>query len=149
MTSFRLAERFGAVVLGTTSVSLLPDSEARVRTFTNIREHLAAGGRLLVTTAGVTGEDHATIQIIDADTVYTVFEWIRHDIGCRTMTVLVERDGEASVFTSTVALLPVETLTRELTAVGLRVVETVEVRTGDARYNDTVIAATLDGRDES
>ena len=149
MTSFRLRERFGSIVLGATSVSLLPDAAARIRMFVGIRAHLAPRGRALVTTVDVEGVDHAPIQFVDGDTVYTVFEWIRPDIGCRTMTILVERDGEASAFTSTVAILPVDVLVEELAAAGLRVVETIEVNTGQAHYRDTIIVATADDEDAS
>lgn len=142
MTTFELGERFGAVVLGTTSISLLPDAEARTRAFSRIREHLAPGGRVFVTTVDVAGADREPIRLRDGETDYTVFEWMRPDLGCRTMTVLVERDGAASAFTSTVAVLPVEVVVSEMTAAGLRVVETVEATTGEAHYSDTIVVAT-------
>jgi len=61
MSAFALGRRFGAVVLGTTSVSLL-DAAGRVGLYRAVRAHLAPGGRFLLSTvdaAGPAGDESA------------------------------------------------------------------------------------------
>lgn len=146
MTSFRLDEEFGVVVLGTTSISLLPDSDARLAAFAAIRAHLAPGGRLLLTTVGVNGANHEPIRISDGGSAYTVFESIDHERARRTMTV-IETDGDRTLgYTSSVAILPAATLAEELERSGFVIERTVTATTGAAHYSDTIIVASTGAR---
>lgn len=141
MTSFALDERFGAIVVGTTSISLLPDAAARRRALIRLREHLAPGGRLLITTVDVQGHAREPIRLSVGDTEYTVFEEVLPEKSSRTMTVLALTDGVARAFTSTVAIVPASSLANEIRAAGLRVVDTVDAITGESHYRDTIVVA--------
>lgn len=149
MTDFALAERFGAIVVGTTSISLLLDAEARRRALARMRQHLAPGGRLLITTVDVDGADHAPVRLQVGDTAYTVFEKVRPEAGSRTMTVLAQAGGTARAFTSTVAIVPAQTLVDEIRAAGFSIVDIVEAATGEAHYRDTLVVATTASEGDS
>jgi len=47
MCSFALPDRYDLIVLGTTSISLLPDAAARAALFRCVKAHLAPGGRFV------------------------------------------------------------------------------------------------------
>lgn len=124
MTSFSLDDEFGAIVLGTTSISLLDESE-REALYRTVRAHLADGGRLLMSTVDVDGDEGSeiTFQHPETGVDYVLCEHLDRAVGARTVTVLpasfdVDR---IDVYTSTIRMIPAARCADELTRAGLRV----------------------------
>lgn len=130
MTAFDLGREFGAVVLGTTSISLVDDA-GRAGLFRSVRDHLATAGRFLLTTvdlASSAGPDEVETEVIGPHGVgYRLIEHWPAAGTHRTVTVLpadTSGDGPVTVCTSRIRALPVALLRDELTAAGWAV-ETV------------------------
>ncbi len=145
MSRFALDRRFGAVVLGTSSVSLL-DDDGRRRLYRAVREHLAPGGRFVLSTVDVDPEEASTSAEFDLETGsgngYRIYEHWSPVEGTRTVTVFPEvvGDGPVQVCTTTIRVLPAAKLAGELASCGLRVVRTVPVRsTFERRYTDVLL----------
>ncbi len=114
MSGFAFQERFDAIVLGTTSITLLGASE-RALCFTCVRRHLADGGRFLVSVLDVAGPARDTLSELPSGTLH---ERVDPQAGRRWMTVKVDGD----VLTSAPHLLSSTGLETELELAGLRVV---------------------------
>ncbi|MFB3978043.1 MULTISPECIES: daptide-type RiPP biosynthesis methyltransferase [Microbacterium] len=147
MTRFSLEERFGCIVVGTTSISLLPDAAARARLLDCVRTHLAPGGTLVLTTVGVSGdrrsdEEQVTEVATDAG-AYSVFEWLPAGSDRRFISVVTVTGTTARLFTSSIAVLDPEDLRAELERAGFEVRETAPLGPPDGRYRDTLLVATL------
>jgi SAM-dependent methyltransferase len=120
MSDFALAARFGAVVLGTTSITLLGE-DRRAACFACVRRHLADGGRFLVSTVDLTGGAIETVSRLPGGTLH---EYVDPAAGRRwTSVVLTDEDGAPQeILTSSPRLVPSTTLSAELVRAGLKVV---------------------------
>ncbi|WP_428952589.1 daptide-type RiPP biosynthesis methyltransferase [Streptomyces sp. cg35] len=158
MSRFDLGQRFGAIVLGTTSVSLL-DAPGRAGLFAAVREHLAPGGRFLISTVddalpgnGVEGEDgegpgsdENVYELAGASgRVYRMHEYWPSGATTRKVTVFPgdtdgAQDGPVPVFTSSIAIVPADLLIDETTVAGLSLVARHPLPTGGARHRDVLL----------
>ncbi len=149
MVHFRIRRRggFGAAVLGGSSVSLL-DADGRARTFGRVRDHLAPGGRFLVSTAEEGRTDHPD-AVQDEETVNqaadgsTVHEYWPEGADERVLTVFppAPPEGPVYVYTSTIRVLGTDTLGEELTAAGFEVRGVHPVRGGGPRHPMSIVEA--------
>ena len=124
MAAFDLAGRFGLVVLGTTSVTLI-DAPQRAACFRRVRAHLAAGGRFLVSTVDFPdrGGPFEIASALGGHPGATLHEYVDPAAGRRWTTIVVEDErGAREAFCSAPALLPSGALTAELESAGLEVV---------------------------
>ncbi|QKW10976.1 class I SAM-dependent methyltransferase [Streptomyces sp. NA04227] len=157
MASFALDARFGAVVLGTTSVSLL-DAAGRAGLYRCVREHLAEGGLFLLSTVDVRTGDGTEQEVRVAATgasgqLYHLHEHHNPEAGTRTVTLHRAQADEApldenvldenplTVCTSTVAVLPSAQLEAELTAAGFRVRAQHRPAGSDGRHDAVLLEA--------
>lgn len=127
MSAFKIERSFGAIVLGTTSVTLLNASE-RQQLYRCVAEHLDEQGTFIVTVAQ---DDNHTLGNISETCV--PFDDTRHaifivkyypDNGFRDVFLAVVKNRSRypeSLFYSRVHLLAQSTLVEELTAVGFDV----------------------------
>ncbi|MBU6532324.1 class I SAM-dependent methyltransferase [Streptomyces sp. A108] len=158
MSSFALGRRFEVIVLGTTSVSLL-DEKGRAGLYAAVREHLAPGGRFLLSTADIVpspapgpdaGETAAEAEVeveavIDAvgvsGRVYRMHDHWPAGSDTRTVTIFpatVGDEGPVTVCTTTVGVLPADRLETELAAAGLTVLSRHPLP-GAGRYRDVLL----------
>ncbi|PYF98932.1 methylation protein MtfA [Georgenia satyanarayanai] len=147
MSEIALDELFGAVVLGTTSVTLL-DPAARRRLYDRIRQHLAPGGQVVVSVAEDTGEDAPEEA---ADPVWTeegrgflLTEHRPRGAGYRDVAVLplpleAGEDGVVDVCTSRVRLLTRSELLEETTQAGFELVDVEPVATSGTRFGTVLV----------
>lgn len=143
MRDFRLSRRYGLIVLGATSVTLL-DREGRSQLFSCVREHLTSDGVFAVTVAGgaaaeslamardqeivvpgPTGADtYLFSQQIEADGAVRVVNWVRK---CD-----ITAGGSAPVLTSRLHVLSHEVLSSELVEAGFTAPQVTPVRSRGA-----------------
>ncbi len=157
MRSFRLDRRFGSIVLGTTSISLL-DRAGRAELAGRVRRHLAPGGAFVLTTveldqnADELGELALDVRGVSG-AVYRMFESVDPDRAHRRITVLPPRPdpdrpdpgrSDTVVCTSTIALLPADELIAELAAQGFRLRRRRPVGSGPGRLRGTLIELAAD-----
>ncbi|MER7411777.1 class I SAM-dependent methyltransferase [Streptomyces sp. NHF165] len=166
MSDFRLEGTFGAVVLGTTSISLL-DAAGRAGLYEAVRGHLAPGGRFLLSTVerpadeaegtdgsdgtdGADGTEGADDTEVVLDVVgasgrgYRMHEHWPAGADARVITVFPAEEpasGTVPVATSTVGVLPVARLTAELAAHGLTVTARYPLPSGGWRHRDVLLEA--------
>ncbi len=122
MTDFALGDTFGAIVLGTTSISLL-DAAGRAGLFRAVRKHLADDGTLLMSTVEGDEGGELTFRHPETDIELRLVEHLDLNAGVRTVTVFpaaLDAD-QIDVHTSTIRMIPVAQATEELAAAGLRV----------------------------
>lgn len=149
MSGFTLGRRFGVIVLGTTSISLL-DAAGRAGLYASVREHLAPGGRFLLSTVDVleTGaaQAEAEIEVVGASgRGYRMHEYWPADAHTRTVTVFPAQlpdSGPVTVCTTSVAVLPADLLVAELAAAGLTVVARHPLPAGGWRHRDVLLEVT-------
>ncbi|MFG2311995.1 daptide-type RiPP biosynthesis methyltransferase [Streptomyces sp. NPDC048566] len=128
MSRFDLGRRFGAIVLGTTTISLL-DPAGRAGLYRAVRDHLEPGGRFLLSTVELTaaeaGPAEVDMEIVtDSGRSYRLFEHWTPDAGSRTVTLFpaaLDGDGPVQVCTTTIGVLPAERLEAELADAGFTV----------------------------
>ncbi|GHC51314.1 daptide-type RiPP biosynthesis methyltransferase [Streptomyces cinnamoneus] len=129
MSDFSLGRRFGAVVLGTTTVSLL-DEAGRPGLYRSVREHLAEGGRFLLSTvemdAARSGENEAEMIVPAGESTLRMYEYWAPGDAARTVTVFPGEldesgEGEVHVCTTTIGVLPADRLEAELAEAGFAV----------------------------
>lgn len=152
MSSFRLGTRFGAVVLGTTSVSLL-DGPGREGLYRCVREHLADGGIFVLSTVGVRAGDGIEQEVRTEVTGasgrrYHLHEHHNPEAGTRTVTLHAAEVDEdpLTVCTSTVAVLPAARLEAELAAAGFRLRALHRPAGSDGRHDAVLLEAEADPR---
>ncbi|MFF7199445.1 daptide-type RiPP biosynthesis methyltransferase [Streptomyces sp. NPDC008141] len=151
MTSFALDRRFGAVVLGTTSISLL-DEEGRTALYGTVRDHLAPGGAFLLSTTYPTSgstQDEIRIDMLGASgRLYHLHEHWSPRTGTRTVTLHAAElsEGPVHVCTSTVAAIPADLLEDELVSAGFRVNARHTLRTGGDRHESVLLEAEVETR---
>lgn len=140
MRDFTLPRRFGLVILGATSITLLDDA-GRARLYASVRRHLAADGLFALTVAGGASADSLAVatdrtiavpgaagdepylfsqQIEEAGTVRVV-NWVR--------LADITPGAEVPVLTSRLHVLSPELLAEELVAAGFAVPHVAPVRT--------------------
>lgn len=142
MADFDLGERFGLVVLGTTSLTLL-SPEKRRSCLSHVSRHLDADGVFLVSVFAASDmlSDRATeVAIIPSttgnDDVFVFTETLHASDGYRDVSIIRFRraeDGGApttTTFVSRVGLVSESDLRAELNDAGLMVQRTVPVKTG-------------------
>ncbi len=152
MSRFALGQRFGAIVLGTTSVSLL-DAPGRAGLFAAVREHLAPGGRFLISTVDDaltdSGADPGSDEQVYAlsgvsGRAYRMHEYWPRGAPARTVSIFpadLDRvpDGPVRIFTSSVAVVLADLLIDEMAAAGLSLVARHPLPTGGARHRDVLL----------
>lgn len=150
MSAFCLGATFGAVVLGTTSVSLL-DEAGRTGLYRSVREHLAPGGRFLLSTidmlSGV-GPDEVELEFVaDSGLAYRLFEHWLAGSGVRTVTILPAEpgaDGPVPVCTTSIRVLSADHLASELARAGLTVRSRQLLPSPAWRHRGVLLEATAD-----
>jgi SAM-dependent methyltransferase len=126
MTTFQLTQRFGAVVLGAASISVLSAPE-RAALYRRVAGHLNPDGRFIVTTRGArpghsAPEDATWFATGASGQRYTLHEsWL--DQRTRRVTIAVDGDRRGPAVTSVLHDLPPELVAAELTQAGLVVGE--------------------------
>ncbi|MEV8535714.1 daptide-type RiPP biosynthesis methyltransferase [Streptomyces sp. NPDC051211] len=149
MSSFALGRRFELIVLGTTSISLL-DAAGRAGLYAAVREHLAPGGRFLLSTAdisdpGAQTDPEAVFEVTGAGgSGYRMHEYWPVGAESRTVTVLpapIPDSGPVTVCTSTVGVLPADRLATELEQAGLSVLARHPLPAGGSRHHDVLLEA--------
>lgn len=150
MREFSLGRRFGAVVLGTSSISLL-DDRGRAALYGRVREHLAPGGRFLLSTVEVharDGEDEVEIAFAGVSgRKYLMYERYAAGEDHRVIAVFPAdpADGPVTVCTSTVGVLPADLLETELGRAGFAVRSRHELSDPSARHRDVLLDAEVAG----
>jgi len=166
MTQIALGRKFGAIVLGTTSVSLLGATE-RCELFKRVREHLADGGRFFMSNLEVSAPDQTqpveSVEVIvtspapganasrDGDGVQalcTLFEYVDWQRARRFVSVLRQTAvGDPLLATTSTCLIETERLEAELQHCGLTVVDRWEVaglhRIGAVTHRTVLLEARL------
>ena len=145
MSDFSLGVTFGAVVLATSSISLL-DADRRQGLYRSVRSHLGRGGRFLVSTVAIdpsAADDADEVEMdLMAGTGFRVHEHWSIGESARTITIFPAGDdnGPVTVCTTTVRVLPADRLRAELEDAGLRIRSVVPVDTlHDRRYTDVLL----------
>ena len=148
MSAFELGSTYAVVVLGTTSVSLL-DAEGRAGLYASVRAHLRPGGRFLLSTVDVAGDDGDDLDLEAVGASgrrYRMIEHWRAGQEVRKVTILpVERetpeDGPVLALTTSIRVLPPDDLTRELASAGLRVVARHPLPAASPRHTGVLLEA--------
>ncbi|MFD7028531.1 daptide-type RiPP biosynthesis methyltransferase [Streptomyces sp. NPDC059917] len=149
MSDFALGRRFGAIVLGTTTISLL-GPEGRVGLYRAVREHLEPGGRFLLSTVDMTttGTDPTEAAEVDMEIVtdsgraYRLFEHWTPNSGSRTVTLfpaVIPDTGPVEVCTTTIGVLPVALLEVELAAAGFTISSRHPLPAVGERHHDVLL----------
>jgi len=142
MRTFRLPTVFGAIVLGTTSISLL-DEAGRAALFERVREQLAPGGRFLISTlqiaAGAATDARSEVTGASGRS-YRLHERFDPAAGIRFVVIHPTTvDGDQHVCTSAVRIIRPELLAAELHRQGLRIEQSRALPTGSDRYRDALL----------
>jgi SAM-dependent methyltransferase len=140
MTDFSLHDRFGAVVLGTTSISLL-DGDGREGLYRAVHRHLLPGGRFLLSTlyrddVSASGTPvEVSVSALAAGVAHRIYQRWDPSTGVRTVAVVPheQADARVPVCVSTVRDLPASVLCRELTAAGFGVLARHDLGSGRQR----------------
>ena len=130
MSAFRLPVRFGAIVLGITSVGLL-DEPGRQGLYRCVRGHLAPAGSFLVTLVSP-DPDAADVDpdlVFDIGDGAVMYSHALPGAPVRHVTVIREQPGQdvVHVCTSQVREITAAQLTAELDAAGLAITSTVRL----------------------
>ena len=142
MRTFRLPTVFGAIVLGTTSISLL-DEAGRAALFERVREQLAPGGRFLISTlqiaAGAATDARSEVTGASGRS-YRLHERFDPAAGIRSVVIHPTTvDGDQHVCTSAVRIIRPDLLAAELHRQGLRIEQSRALPTGSDRYRDALL----------
>lgn len=149
MGDFRLEARFGTVVLGTTSITLL-SPEGRQGLYRCVAEHLAQGGRLLISCLdrgdGTDGPDEhiCAVNGVSGKSYHLHDHWVA-GADHRHVTIVPDPlpESPVQVCTGRVGVVPGDVLRTELTAAGFRILENHLLSEPDARHRVTLIEAEL------
>ncbi|MEV8307290.1 daptide-type RiPP biosynthesis methyltransferase [Streptomyces flavidovirens] len=157
MSRFALGRRFEVIVLGTTSISLLYE-KGRAGLYAAVLEHLAPGGRFLLSTVDVMTSDgpapvpdtvaavadpEVELEVVGASgRTYRMHEYWAADADTRTVTVFpatAADEGPVTVCTTTVGVLPADRLEAELSGAGLTVLARHPLPAGGWRHRDVLL----------
>lgn len=147
MSRFDLGERYGAVVLGTSSISLL-DGDGRAGLYDCVKAHLAPAGRFVVSTIGLAEQDDGVDAEIALDSPAAggirIYEHWPPGATARTVTIvsLAEPDdgGPVGVWTTTIGVLDPDALGEELARAGFAIVRRLPVPSPfGGRHADVVL----------
>ncbi|MEV1171262.1 daptide-type RiPP biosynthesis methyltransferase [Nonomuraea sp. NPDC049784] len=146
MRDFALDQRFGAIVLGTSSISLL-DAAGRAALYRGVRAHLLPQGRFLLTTVELhapPGQEEAEFAFTGpSGRSYRFFErWAPLD-GRRVVAIFpAETETEQlTVCTTTIGVLPADLLESELTEHGFAVRSRISLGDQTGRHRDVLMEA--------
>ncbi|WP_258184264.1 daptide-type RiPP biosynthesis methyltransferase [Microbacterium foliorum] len=140
MRDFSLPQRFGLVIIGATSITLL-DSVGRSLLYANVRRHLAAQGVFAFTVAGAASAESFSVSRDceievpgpDGTERYLFSQQVEEDGAARVVNWVRVADlaegGEVTVLTSRLRVLDHEILSRELVDAGFAVPAASAVRT--------------------
>ncbi|MEV0623727.1 daptide-type RiPP biosynthesis methyltransferase [Nonomuraea sp. NPDC050404] len=145
MRAFAAPHRFAVIVLGTSSISLL-DAEGRAALYAMVREHLAPGGRFILSTVELDAADGHEVEVPFvgvSGTSYRFFERWNPDAGHRVVAIVPAEpsDGPVTVCTSTIAVVPADLLAAELARAGLPVRTRHALTGAGARHRDILLEA--------
>jgi adenosylmethionine-8-amino-7-oxononanoate aminotransferase/SAM-dependent methyltransferase len=122
MSAFELPERFGCVVLGTTSITLL-DEAARASCFACVRRHLRPGGLFLLSAMDVAsdGREPSESSTPLPGRSGELLEYLDPAAGRRWTSIVLSDDAGTprELFSSSMRLLPTARLIGELAGAGL------------------------------
>jgi len=149
MSDFDLAERFGAIVLGTTSITLL-DEQARASCFACVRRHLRPGGTFLMSAMDVSAAGREPVESSTPLPTESgeLLEYL-DPVAERRWTSIVLSDGTGApreLFSSSMRLLPSAQLIEELAGAGLALAgrHAIDLGTGAAGREDVLLELTAD-----
>jgi SAM-dependent methyltransferase len=140
MRDFSLPQRFGLVIIGATSITLL-DSAGRSLLYANVRRHLAAHGVFAFTVAGAASAESFSVSRDreievpgpDGTERYLFSQQVEEDGAARVVNWVRVADlaegGEVTVLTSRLRVLDHEILSRELVDAGFAAPAVSPVRT--------------------
>ncbi|MEY9997759.1 SAM-dependent methyltransferase [Streptomyces sp. V4I8] len=146
MSDFTLDREFGAVVLGTTSISLL-NASGRQGLYESVRAHLAPGGRFLLSTVALESSDTAPaeteVEFTGSDRGYRLFEYWTAGAESRTVTIFpaVIEEGPVEVCTTSIRVLSAELLEEELRSSGFAVRSRHMLPDPGARHHNVLLEA--------
>lgn len=134
MSRFELGERYGAVVLGTSSISLL-DEAGRAGLYACVAEHLQPGGRFAVSTVGLAEDEQDDDEDTEIESPVAggirIFEHWPRGAPARTVTIVsreLSDDGApVPVWTSTIGVLAPQLLSAEFDRAGFEIVRRLPV----------------------
>lgn len=143
MSDFHLGQSFGVVVLAATSITLL-DTAGRAGLYRSVVDHLAPGGRFLLSvSAGVEDDEKqdACYEVSTPGGGYRIVEHRPAGASHREVTVLpVAPVGDVvPVCRSRVELLPYDALAAELEDSPLRVLDVEEIAIDTERYRSLLV----------
>ena len=134
MCSFTLAQRYDLIVLGTTSITLLPDAAARAALFARVKAHLAPGGRFVFDLMDLGGDRWKSLDNYldvwsresDEGQEFAIVgqrfypDQKRFTFNVYRETIAWDGSTRRTLGTSTKTWIDVETVPAELAAAGLR-----------------------------
>ncbi len=146
MSDFDLGERYGAVVLGTSSISLLDDA-GRAGLYACVKAHLALGGRFVVSTIGLAEQEAGADAEIALDSPVAggirIYEHWPRGASARTVTIVslaAPDSGPVPVWTSTIGVDDADAHIVELEHAGFALVRRLPVAsTFGARHADVLL----------
>lgn len=145
MARFALDEQFGAIVLGTSSISLL-DEAGRAGLYACVRSQLAPRGRFAVTTVSLDGGEGETEIEIESPVAGGIRIYEHWPSGARARTVTIvaldppQDDAPVPVWTSTIGVLEPDRLVGELEAVGFALAGRVPIASAfGGRHADVLL----------
>ena len=147
MADFALPGRFGAVVLGTTSITLLDEAD-RARCFACVHRHLQSGGRFLLSAMDVADGQSGPVESSTTlpGGAGELLEYLDPAAGRRwTSVVLSDAAGAPSaLFSSSMRLLPSAGLIDELESAGftLRARHPIDLGPGTTGREDVLLELT-------
>ncbi|MFJ6532311.1 daptide-type RiPP biosynthesis methyltransferase [Microbacterium sp. NPDC091662] len=140
MRDFSLGRRYGLVLIGATSITLL-DSDGRSRLYAAVRRHLAAGGVFAFTVAGgasaqslaIPRDQEIGVPGPEGEEPYLFAQQMEEDGSARVVNWVRVADitagAEVTVLTSRLHVLDHQILARELVDTGFAVPAVSPVRT--------------------
>ncbi|MFI2032957.1 daptide-type RiPP biosynthesis methyltransferase [Streptomyces buecherae] len=147
MSDFALGREFGAIVLGTTSISLL-DAPGRKGLYESVRAHLAPQGRFLLSTVdmelGAAAPAETEFEFTaDSGRRYRMFEHWTAGAEARIVTVFpaVIGEGQVEVCTTSIRVLSADLVEEELRHSGFVVCTRRVLPDVGARHHSVLLEA--------
>lgn len=142
MRTFELPQRFGTIILGTTSISLL-DEAGRADLFDRVRHHLAPDGRFLLSTLEIAdgAPSDTSAEVVGASgRCYRLHERVDPAAGVRSVLIHESSPSDRlQVCASAVRIVSPGRLANELARQGLLIEATRPLPTGTDRYRDALL----------